>query len=201
MLKDNRRKNARIDDEMHYQFLERGVLSIDREITPKYTAIVNRDLMFMHHHLASGENPIWLILNSPGGDVYQGFALHDTIKALVTSGRIVKIVGVGHVASIATVIMQAGTARLSLPNTQFLIHQIRDLKIFSEEEVNEAEENTAELKRINQIVIGIIAKRTGMDLQKILEKTRKKNYWLDPEEAKKFGRYGLIDEVITSLAF
>ena len=188
-------------DNAYYRLREQGIIFIDREITPRYVAKVGRDLVFMHNLPVLAAKPFWIILNSPGGDLYQGLALHDIIKAQVAGGRTIKVVGTGLVASMSAVLLQAGSARLSLPNTQFLVHQVSEMKLFSEEEVNQAEENTQELRRINQIVMGIIAKRIGMPLAKLLQITKKRNYWLDPEGAMKFGSHGLIDKVITSLKF
>ncbi len=110
-------------DERRYALSEKGILILDDEIdgSASYTFILD----FVYRHLLEISKPIWIVLKSPGGDVAEGFAIFDLIKALTATGREVNILGVGCVASMATAIMQAGTSRYSLPNTQFLVHQIR----------------------------------------------------------------------------
>jgi len=57
------------------------------------------------------------------------------------------------------------------------------------------------MKRINRIIMSLIAQRAGLSIDKLLAKTKKKDFWLDSTEAKKFGVNGLIDEIITELPF
>ena len=94
------------------------------------------------------------------------------------------------------------TKRYSLPNTQFLVHQIRQtLPFFQQEEVNEGRERQQEMDRINDIVMKMIADRAGMSLDEIKRLSEKKNYWVNADDAKKFGTHGLIDEVVTAFPF
>ena len=160
-------------------------------------------LGFLYSHFLNKENkevsdkPLWIILNSPGGFVHQGFAIYDSIAMLVKNGREINILGVGMVASMATFILQAATKRYSLPHTQFLIHQIsQTMTFFEKEEVNEGEERIEESKRINEIMLETIAKRCGVDIEELKKLSKKKDFWLSAEQAKSFGKNGLIDEVI-----
>jgi len=57
------------------------------------------------------------------------------------------------------------------------------------------------MDRINDIVMGIIAHRSGIELDEIKKLSDKKDYWMDASKALKFGTHGLIDEVITELPF
>lgn len=145
----------------------------------------------------------WFFINSPGGMIDQGFAIYDTIKMLVGSGRIVNTVGIGEVASMALVILQAGTKRYSFPNTQFMVHQA---SIFTEgdgerKEVNTLAEDAAELKRMNMIVLKILADRCGMDMKQLMRLSKKTDITISAQHAKDFGKNGLIDEIITTLPF
>lgn len=138
-----------------------------------------------------------VVLNTPGGDVEHGLAIYDTIRMLVASGTEVHVVGLGRVASMGTVIMQAGSRRIATPNTQFLVHQISvTIDYYKSEEVTEVEERAAETKRLNDVVMGIIAKGTGHTLEELKSRCTKKNLWMNAESAQCFGRRGLIDEVI-----
>lgn len=144
--------------------------------------------------------PIWLIINSPGGIIEQGFAVYDTIRMLVEMGRVVNTVGFGEVASMAVCILQAGTKRYSFPSTQFTVHQVSLVTGGEgEREVNNLSEDAAELKRMNSLVLKKIADRCGMDMKQLMRLSKKTDYTLDAQKAKEFGKNGLIDEIITAL--
>ena len=98
----------------------------------KEEALAKRGLFFIQHdiddcsayafcHEALGskmsgcfkDRPMTVVLNTPGGDVEHGLAIYDTIRMLVASGTEVHVVGLGRVASMGTVIMQAGSRRIA----------------------------------------------------------------------------------------
>ncbi len=162
-----------------------------------------RDFLFLHianMKLEPGDRrPIWIVLNSPGGSVHDGLGFYDLIRNSVEGGLQVNVLGMGTVASVATVIMQAGVKRFSFPNTQFLIHEVSQSIYSKGEKVSEGEERIEETKRMNLRVMGIIAERTGMDLQELMKLSKKKEFWLDALAAKKFGPKGLIDEVVNTI--
>lgn len=147
---------------------------------------------------------VWVILNSPGGDIFQGFAIYDFLKAIANQGIEVNIVGMGMVASMAVCIMQAGTKRYAFPNTQFTVHQA-SLSSSGEQhqEVNEMVEMAKEVERINEIVLGIMSERSGMKMEELMRISKKTDYSVSAKEAvaDKFGPRGLIDEVITMFPF
>ena len=147
---------------------------------------------------------IWVILNSPGGDIFQGFAIYDFLKAIANQGVEVNIVGTGMVASMAVCIMQAGTKRYAFPNTQFTVHQASLSSSGDQhQEVNEMIETAKEVKRINEIVLGIIAERSGMEMEELMKISKKTDYSVDAKNAiaDKFGPRGLIDEVVVTFPF
>lgn len=189
-------------DEKRIALAQKGILLLDNEIDDSSFNIVTINLIYMVSVVLT-PSPIWIILNSPGGSVAQGFGIYDAIQMLVRKGKVVNILGLGHVASMATAVMQAGTRRYSTPLTQFLVHQIRSTIGFfgMEEEVNQGRERQQEMDRINDIAMGLIANRAGMGLEEIKRLSEKKDFWLDPVSAKNFGKNGLIDEIITELPF
>lgn len=202
MTNQSYRKVMRLEpgDERRYDLADKGVLILADEIDGSASYALTLD--FIHRHLMKVDMPVLIVLNSPGGDVAHGFAIFDFITAFATAGREVNILGLGDVASMATAIMQAGTRRYSFPNTQFLVHQIRQtLPFFKQEEVNEGRERQQEMDRINDIVMKMIADRVGIGLNEIKKLSEKKDFWLDAQSAKKFGPNGLIDEVVTTFPF
>lgn len=148
------------------------------------------------------KKPIWVILDSPGGSISQGFAVHDFLKTLTLQGWEVNVLGLGEVVSMAVCIMQAATRRYAFPNTQFMVHQA---SLHSEgeqiSEVNKLTEDARELKRLNHIVLKIIAERSGMEMRQLLKLSKKTDCSMDALNAKNFGKNGLIDEIVDKFPF
>lgn len=135
-------------------------------------------------------DPIYVFINSPGGDVDAGYCIYDFIRFVAPK---VYCICAGLTASAAVVILLAADKanRLSLPNSRLLIHQpstgvqgtTADIQI-----------EAKEILKIRQKINELIARETGQDLRRVEEDTRR-NYWIGAEEAR---QYGLISRVITS---
>jgi len=194
----------KLEDERYFSLRQRGVLFLDDEVDEGSFAKFCRDIVYLglggsvFGELNSKTGPIWVVLNSPGGEVLYGLAIYDCIRMFVEKGIEVNVLGVGVVASMATVILQAGAKRFALPHTQFLVHQVSETILFKTEEVSESKERVEELDRINKIAMGIIAKRAGLDLDELLKLSKKKDCWFDPEGVRKLG---LIDEIVDTPPF
>jgi len=181
------------------EMADRGLIFLDSVVDLDCTAEFSRAIMYMtmrklDRPTGLGKQPIWIYLNSLGGVLHCGLAIHDMIRGVVEMGIEVNILGVGIVASMSAAIMQAGTKRYALPHTQFLIHQVSQT-ISGHEEVNEEEERVEETKRVNRIVMGIIADRTGMNLEELLKTSKKRDCWYSADDATRFGSRGLIDMI------
>ncbi len=157
------------------------------EISQKVARDVSQKLIAMAE---KSNDPIVIFLNSQGGHVEAGDTIHDMIRFVKPS---VKVVGTGWVASAGAHIYIAAERenRYALPNTRFMLHQpaggIRgqavDIGI-------EAREILKMRKRLNRV----LAERTGQTLEKIEEDTDR-NFWMSAEEAL---AYGLVGEIIES---
>lgn len=140
---------------------------------------------------ADSNDPIRVVITSPGGHVDSGYAIHDTMRFLKSP---VVTIGAGWVASIAVPILFGGAKghRYSLPNTRFLIHQpsggaggqAADIRI-------EAQEILKIRKRINEL----ISTETGQPVDQVARDSDR-NFWMDAEEALK---YGLVNKIITKI--
>ena len=136
------------------------------------------------------DQPIKVVINSPGGHVESGDTIHDMIKFC---GPQVKVIGTGWVASAGAHIFLGASKenRLCLPNTRFLLHQpmggvrgqASDIQI-------EAEEIVKMRERVNRM----IAKETGQTYEKIVKDTQR-NFWMSAEAAVE---YGLVSKIITN---
>ena len=180
-------------------FTQRGVFFLDSEIEEGMPTLILMALL-RYHRDADPIRPVWVVLNSPGGSVHQGFAIYDTLRMIEKMGRTVNILSIGAVASMATFILQAGTHRYSLPHSQFLIHEVSDFS-FGSEGVSEGEERLEEKKRLNSILMSTIARRSGANLTELSKKAKKKDYWLDAQAARELGPHGLIDKIVDTIPF
>lgn len=192
-----------ISDELQHELRARGILLLDGdEIDGMESGAFYRDLFWLAMSGWPKEKPIWTILNSPGGSVYQGFAICDAIGSFVEQGYTMNVCGIGYVASAAAAIISKASpgGRYALPTTQFLLHEVSD-DLPGREDTTQTEERAAEKKRINGIICSIVADRAGMEHGEFLAKVRKTNFWMGAEDAKKFGKNGLIDEICTTFPF
>ena len=135
------------------------------------------------------EKDIYLYVNSPGGSVYAGLAIYDTLQYMSAP---VNTMCMGMAASMAAVLLAAGAKgkRSALPNSRIMIHQpsggsqgtAADIEIAAREILYARE-------RLNQI----LAKHTGQTVEKVAEDVDRDRF-LSPQEARE---YGLIDNVVS----
>ncbi len=136
------------------------------------------------------ERDIYMYINSPGGSVYAGLAIYDTMQHLRAP---VSTVCVGMAASMGALLLTGGAEgkRSSLPNSRIMIHQpssgyqgtAADIEIAAKEVLG-----------IRQRLNEILAHHTGRSVEQVA-KDVDRDYFMGPEEAME---YGLIDRVITS---
>ena len=135
------------------------------------------------------DKDIYLYINSPGGSVYAGLAIYDTLQYMSAP---VNTMCMGMAASMASVLLAAGTKgkRAALPNSRIMIHQpsggsqgtAADIEIMAKEILYARE-------RLNSI----LAKHTGQSIEKIADDVDRDRF-MSPQEAKE---YGLIDNVVS----
>lgn len=141
-------------------------------------------------HLAydDSKKDIKIYINSPGGSVYDGLAIYDTIQHIAPD---VQTIGIGLQASMGAFLLSSGTKgkRFALPNSRIMIHQPSSGSRgrITDQEIT-LRENVFLKKRLNEI----LAANTGQKL-KTIENDVERDYWMSAEEAVK---YGLIDEII-----
>jgi ATP-dependent Clp protease protease subunit len=136
--------------------------------------------------------PITVILNCPGGDVYDGFVIHNAILRARSQGTPVNVEVLGLCASMANIVLQAGTRRIAWKSTRFLLHEVSKFKFFDESTATQAEEEARELGKLNTMLAQIIADRVKKPIDEVLKAIKKNELWLSAEEAL---IYGLVDEV------
>jgi len=141
-------------------------------------------------HLES-EDPdreVSLYINSPGGSVYAGLAIYDTIQYVKCD---VQTICVGIAMAMGALLLAAGTEgkRMALPNAKILIHQVSS---GFEGQATDIEIQAREVIAIKRRLEKIIAQHTGQPLDKV-SKDMERDYFMTADEAKE---YGIIDNVV-----
>lgn len=133
---------------------------------------------------------ITIVFNSPGGGVFAGMALFDFIEQLKDNGHHVTTVALGWAASMAGILLQAGSTRVIGRNAWVMIHEVSAGAIGTTSEI---EDEAKLLKRMQDRVLDIFVER-GCTLTKrqIANRWTRKNWWLDSEETVALG---FADEV------
>jgi ATP-dependent Clp protease protease subunit len=141
--------------------------------------------------------PITVYINSAGGNVTDGLALHDAIHQVVQNGIEVTIVVQGMAYSMGSVVLQAASPgrRLSFPHSWIMIHE--PAKWAGWQSTTAAAQHLDRLKQMQSQIYRILAARSGKPLRQIIRDTRRVDFYLDAWKAKE---YGLIDGVIGASA-
>ena len=155
------------------------------------TAAAQRTVAHLLALAEESDEPINMLISSPGGHVESGDMIHDMIKFIRPT---VRCIGSGWVASAGALIFvgAAKENRYCLPNTRFLLHQPSGgIRGTSTDMMIQAEQVRIMRERLNQI----FADATGQTLEKIEQDTQR-DFWLTTQEALD---YGLLGKVITSV--
>lgn len=178
---------------MMSKFLEARTVMLFGGVDQKLAERVSMQLLYLDH---LSDDPIKLIVNSPGGHVESGDTIHDLIGYINSP---VAIIGTGWVASIATHIFLSvpHERRFCLPNTRFLIHQpsggaggkASDIAIQAQEIV-----------KMRERIARKIADATGQKYDKVIQDIDR-DFWLDTDEAKEYGILGTVIERASEVKF
>ena len=131
-------------------------------------------------------------INSPGGSVYDGMAIYDTMNFIKPD---VATYGIGLQASMGAFLLSSGAKgkRFCLPHAKVMIHQPSS---GTHGKVTDMEIDMKETLEVKEMLAKIMAKNTGQKLAKV-KSDMERDYWMTPDEAVK---YGLIDKVLTKLS-
>jgi ATP-dependent Clp protease protease subunit len=174
-------------DPLMGRMLKTRTILLSGEIKKELAERTIRQLLLLED---MGEDPIRIFIDSPGGDADAGYAIFDMIRFVKPP---VWTIGMGLVASAAAIIQLASPRdrRVGLPNSHYLIHQplsgIRGV-------ATDIEIHARELEKLREKINRLIASETGTDFSQV-EKDTDRDYWMNAEEAVK---YGLLSKVVVN---
>ena len=140
-------------------------------------------------HRLDPESDIEIIFNSPGGAIFDGFELFDFLVDLGIRGHKVTTGCTGMAASMAGILMQAGTHRWMSRESWYMIHQAGFMAYGKTFDVKD---QVKLVERIQKRILEIFAARSSLTVKKITANWDRKDWWIESDEALKLG---LVDEV------
>jgi ATP-dependent Clp protease, protease subunit len=137
--------------------------------------------------------PITLYMNTAGGNVTDGLALHDAILQVVADGRQVTVVVQGMAYSMGSVVLQAASPgrRLCFPHSWIMIHE--PAKWAGWQSTTAAAQHLERLKQMQSQIYRILSARSGKPLRQIIRDTKRNDFYLDAMRALE---YGLVDQIL-----
>lgn len=172
--------------DIYSRLLKERIIFLGEPIDDAVVNTLIAQLLFLDAE--SSTDDIKIYINSPGGSVTAAMALYDSMQHVKAD---VSTIVLGQAASAAAVLLAAGAKgkRFALPNARIMIHQVMG---GVEGQQKDVEIQAKEMLRIKNQINEIMAKHTGQTLKKI-EQDTDRDYFMVPDEAKK---YGLIDKII-----
>jgi ATP-dependent Clp protease protease subunit len=166
--------------------LKERIIFLGTPINDQVANLIIAQLLYLDRE--DSEKDINLYIHSPGGVIYAGLAIYDTMQLIKSD---VSTICVGMAASMATVLLCAGTRgkRYALPNSTIHLHQPLGA---AQGQATEVEIMSRELSRSKTILHNILAKHTGQPIEKIARDSDR-DFFLSAEQAVE---YGLIDQIL-----
>ena len=179
-------KGSRDGEFLGRSLIKARTILISDPVDPKLTARITGQLLYLDQE--DPKTPIKIFINSPGGSVFDGYAIYDAIRFVRPR---VKIISTGLSASAATVIGLAAEKedRLAFPNARIMIHQPSIRSYGVAEDVKRTAEQVIKTRRV---INELYAQETGQTFEKVAEDTDR-DYWMSAQEAVD---YGLITRII-----
>jgi ATP-dependent Clp protease protease subunit len=164
------------------------IIFLGTGINDQVANIVQAQLLFLES--ADAKKDIQIYMNSPGGSVYAGLGIYDTMQVINPD---VATICTGIAASMAAVLLCAGAngKRSALKHSRVMIHQPMG---GAEGQVSDMEITLKEILKLKKELYDIIAQHSGKPFVEV-ERDSDRDYWMTSEEAK---AYGMIDEVLTA---
>jgi ATP-dependent Clp protease protease subunit len=172
--------------DIYSRLLNERIVFLGTPITEDIANLVVAQLL--HLQAEDPDKDISLYINSPGGSVYAGLAIYDTMQYVKPD---VQTICVGVAMSMGALLLSGGadSKRMALPNAKILIHQVSSA---FQGQASDIEIHAREIIDTRKRLDKILSKHTGQDLEKVARDTER-DYFMSADEAKE---YNLIDRII-----
>ena len=172
--------------DIYSRLLRERIVFLGQQVTAESSNLIVAQMLFLEAE--DPEKDIYLCINSPGGSVYDGLGIFDTMNHIKPD---VSTICVGLAASMGAFLLSAGTKgkRMSLPNSRIMIHQPLG---GAQGQATDIEIQAKEILYIKKTLNDALADHTGQPIERIAEDTER-DFFMSPNEAVD---YGLIDQVI-----
>ena len=166
--------------------LKERIIFVGTAIDDQVANVIVAQLLFLSRE--DSEREIQMYINSPGGVIYSGLAIYDTMQMISNP---ISTVAVGVTASFGTVLLTAGTKgrRYALPNATIHMHQPLG---GAQGQATDIEIQTKQILRLRNLLNDIMSKHTGKTVDVIKQDTER-DFYLDAKQAVE---YGLVDQVL-----
>jgi len=173
--------------DIYSRLLKDRIIILGSDVNDQVANSITSQLLFLEAQ--DSEKDIYFYINSPGGSVTAGFAIYDTMQHIKCD---VVTICMGMAASMGAFLLAAGTIgkRYALPNAEVMIHQPLG---GVQGQASEIEIHAREILRMREELNGILASRSGQDIEVVARDTDRDNFM----SAQDAVEYGLIDEVLT----
>lgn len=168
--------------------LKERIVFLGTPIDDQVANVIVAQLLFLNRE--DPEKEIYMYINSPGGVIYSGLAIYDTMQMISNP---ISTWAIGVTASFGTVLLAAGTKgkRYALPHATIHIHQPLG---GAQGQATDIEIQAREILRLRERLNGIMASHTGQSME-VIERDTERDFYLDADAAVK---YGIVDQVLKS---
>jgi len=166
--------------------LKERIIFLGTPIDDQVANVIVAQLLYLTHE--DPEREIQMYINSPGGVIYAGLAVYDTMQMIPNP---ISTVAVGVTASFGTVLLTAGTKgrRYALPNATIHLHQPLG---GAQGQATDIEIQAKQILRLKTLLNGVFAKHTGQPID-VIERDTDRDFYLDANQAVE---YGIVDQVL-----
>jgi ATP-dependent Clp protease protease subunit len=170
--------------------LKERIIFVGTPINDVVANLVVAELLFLNRE--DTEKPIHIYINSPGGQVYSGLAIYDTMQQVQMTNPIYTY-AIGVTASFGTVLLAAGTKgfRFALPHATIHVHQPLG---GAQGQATDVEIQAKEILRLRSLLNQILVKHTGQPLE-VIERDTERDFYLDAQAAI---AYGFVDQMLST---
>jgi len=172
--------------DIYSRLLNERIIFLGGQVDSQIANLINAQLL--HLESEDPDKDIYLYINSPGGVVYDGLSIYDTMQFIKPD---VSTICVGMAASMGAFLLAAGAKgkRYALPNSRIMIHQPSG---GSQGQASDIEIQAREILYLRETINRILSERTGQDVERIARDTDRDNFMSSDDALS----YGLIDKIL-----